>query len=583
MICLRPISNMATTHQSVSVTNSCFKQPVHPQTGLPTSKVERENDPLLNTWHPDNTQSHGYDESGLSKSVNFDTSNSLANTMHQDMSGMADDEFYQKLVTLKQEHKKTLELCERLYTEKIDKKRYEAKTNPTSVSVSYDFNMVPRPQDTMDMNNDIAEHNREYEELRKSLLLSNKDRIRDMSSSKPPSGRPKTADPSMRTGSREALNDSAVSGRSTVSGMWENFSVDEYTPRPSSRPRSASMSRLSSSRSKSSKDAENEKKKKGQEWKHKITIPKPFHMSLREANKEPKQSRAAIELEMQREEAARKEEAECQKKFKAQPVPAHIYMPLYDELNEKEETKRRENKERNKELLMSQDKPFKFMVREEEKAQQRRSRPKSAHHLDSGKKKTPFKAKPFPEKLFEGTVTDKLKEEEEYRKIRTEMRSRELLKTASLPPNMASRGQDYVDGKSRQKWYAEKAKKAQLTDDHKFQPKTNKAMPNFDELHRQYMREVAQRKAQREATVCKPFNLRTSSVDTKYKVYEDMERDEQTLRENRWPYQNPRAKPQRSTNLSSKSSFLMHKYGTSYYMLTKILLFPVSCKPNPDA
>ena len=33
---------MATQHQFVSFKSSCIKQPVHPSTGLPTSKTERE-------------------------------------------------------------------------------------------------------------------------------------------------------------------------------------------------------------------------------------------------------------------------------------------------------------------------------------------------------------------------------------------------------------------------------------------------------------------------------------------------------------------------------------------------------------
>ena len=55
-----------------------------------------------------------------------------------------------------------------------------------------------------------------------------------------------------------------------------------------------------------------------------------------------------------------------------------------------------------------------------------------------------FKAKPFPEHLFHNVHAEKMKEDEEYRKIRIRMRSKDLLRSASLPPNMKSRGKKII-------------------------------------------------------------------------------------------------------------------------------------------
>ena len=155
-----------------------------------------------------------------------------------------------------------------------------------------------------------------------------------------------------------------------------------------------------------------------------------------------------------------------------------------------------------------------------------------------------FKANPYPEHIFSDSVLDRMAEEEEYRQIRKQMRSEELLKTSSLPPNMKSRGQDYIDGKARLKKQAERAKRAGITVHHKFKPKINDDIPDFEDLHRKFHSKLAESKYGKEATVCKPFNLRTERIPSKkHEVYDDIARDEESLRENRWPFSGSRARP----------------------------------------
>lgn len=62
-------------------------------------------------------------------------------------------------------------------------------------------------------------------------------------------------------------------------------------------------------------------------------------------------TQAQEELEQKRLEERKAEEAELSKKFKATPAPAHIYMPLYDDITEQQETKRRLNHQYREELL----------------------------------------------------------------------------------------------------------------------------------------------------------------------------------------------------------------------------------------
>ena len=415
--------------------------------------------------------------------------------------------------------------------------------------------------------------NAEADGLRKSVdtFRHDSDHIKDMSCGKPPTGRLRTSigfpskslsnnnrhssdaywrAPSVSTTDRE-LSDDELTGRkerklisnddtqsmasSRIEDMWENFSIDDYAPR--TRGHSNSQANMTASSEKRSKSVT-----ESNEWQHRITIPQPFQMTMREVNKPKTKTRAMVEVDELQREKERQEEIECQKKFKARPVPAHIYMPLYDEIIEEQETKRRYNRVKSQELTKSIQKPFKFAEREQMKKKHRRSFHGPFSSIDNKEKKH-FKANPFPEHIFSDDVNDKAKEEEEYRRIRKQMRSEDLLKSATLPPTMSARGKDYTDGKSRRRSHADKARKAGIITSHKFQPKINHDIPDFEEIHKDLMKKMSDAK-QKEATVCKPFNLKTAYIPTKkHKVYEDIQSDEQMLRENRWPFKNSKSQP----------------------------------------
>ena len=527
----------------------------------------------------------------LSRSVNFDTTN--VETLASDLSGLSDEEFYSRLQELKSRHKQTLQLCEDIYNEKLASQRlgkgattgmspYVVTGNADGTS-TMDTAWIQPVHD--DFQNDSF--NRSVDILRKGYSSKYQDNVRDMSAAKPPTGKPKASDgtpsrsmsrknkrawagksmdenywkvPSTTstdgelsedelhmekpTGSTSrAQEDSVMSSVSRIEEMWENFSVDEYAPRR--RGRSNSLSRLTSSRSAQISAKKQKPVDKSSEWHHKITIPQPFNMTLREADKTKKKTRAMEEVEQEIEEKLLREEAECQKKFKATPVPAHIYMPVYEEITEEQEARRKHVQATCAQKLKEMQKPFKFTLREEERRKERCSQrnPLSLLQKDKESKKQ-FKANPYPAHLFDNTVNDKFEEEEEYRKIRMQMRSEELMRSSSLPPNMSARGKDYTDGKSRQKLYAERARKAGITVDHKFKPRINDTVPEFEDMHRNFQRKMTMMKNHKEATVCKPFNLRTSQVAAaRRKIYEDIERDEESLKENRWPFQSSQARP----------------------------------------
>ena len=70
------------------------------------------------------------------------------------------------------------------------------------------------------------------------------------------------------------------------------------------------------------------------------------------------------------------------------------------------------------------------------------------------------------------------------------------------------------------------------------------------------MYDMSNTKHLKEATVCKPFDLRTSQkASTRKKIYEDIQKDEEMMKENRWSFASSRSRPlSRSTGLTGSWS-----------------------------
>ncbi|XP_041131332.1 LOW QUALITY PROTEIN: protein FAM161B-like [Polyodon spathula] len=242
-----------------------------------------------------------------------------------------------------------------------------------------------------------------------------------------------------------------------------------------------------------------------------VTIPQPFNMTLRDAQKKTQlpKSRMSLDLEKQLVEKREAEEAECQKQFRAMPIPAHVYLPLFDEINDSREEQRRLNLDRRKEILLSIQKPFSFAEREEKKKEQTKQMLRTAPPSTlSGNIKPKVKNK-IPKSVQDPTVSDHLKEDELYRKIRIQRRATDLLKSASAPI------QEQPQKRELDKSSALKTKKktlGYLDKEPTFQPRTNPEVPNFERLNRAFQKEAMRRKEQIESTKCKPFQLRTSNL-----------------------------------------------------------------------
>lgn len=313
--------------------------------------------------------------------------------------------------------------------------------------------------------------------------------------------------------------DLLLSPKSLLKNMWCDFKVSPNTLHLSS----SSLQSLPGEQKKTvSRKNERTRKNQDQEnWKHKMTIPKPFHMTLREAQRQKHGIRTRTEVELENAELRRQLEElkECQKKFRASPVPAHVYLPLYDEL--KDQKRNIKEKEHPNQTVP---KPFSFLERERLKKEERECR--QSQQLSDQDNVKPFKARPVPKSVYVAASGQQMEEEQLYRSIKKQMRAQELLHSASVPTSMlerrlSDRKKNKVDGESS----------------FTHQPQINKDVPDFDASYRRFQKHLEKLKEVKPTTMCEPFDLRTSQIPShRDRILADIEKDQQqsSPRMQRW-------------------------------------------------
>ncbi|KAM7156042.1 protein FAM161B isoform 1-T1 [Molossus nigricans] len=244
-------------------------------------------------------------------------------------------------------------------------------------------------------------------------------------------------------------------------------------------------------------------------WASSITVPQPFRMTMREARKKAQWLASPASFQHERQQAQRQgqEEAECHRQFRAQPVPAHVYLPLYQEIMECNEARRQTGIQKRKELLLSSLKPFSFLEKEEQRkeAAQQRELAATAKAKVSKQKTT----RRIPKSILEPALGDKLQETELFRKIRIQMRALDMLQKASSPITSSS---CRADPQLRTATRTQEKKLGFLHTDFGFQPRVNSAVPDYEDLYKAFQRRAAKRRVTREVTRSKPFLLRTASL-----------------------------------------------------------------------
>ncbi|NXC77363.1 F161B protein, partial [Anhinga anhinga] len=246
-------------------------------------------------------------------------------------------------------------------------------------------------------------------------------------------------------------------------------------------------------------------------WIPSITIPQPFEMTLWEAHRKSQlmKSNVFLELDKQRDKRQSQDEAECQKQFRAQPVPAHVFLPLYQEIMEQNEIRRQTATQKRKELLLSSQRPFSFLEKEEKRKEAIRQKfLEAATPKESSKQKRA--SKKVPKSTYDPLLGDKLKEAELYREIRIQMRAKDLLESSVALINTSNCRRE---PQSRTATKTKQEKLGFLQDiSFTFRPRINPTIPDFEGLYWAFQREAVRRQEIKEATRNKPFKLRTSNL-----------------------------------------------------------------------
>uniref|UniRef100_A0A8C6REM5 Family with sequence similarity 161, member B n=2 Tax=Nannospalax galili TaxID=1026970 RepID=A0A8C6REM5_NANGA len=242
-------------------------------------------------------------------------------------------------------------------------------------------------------------------------------------------------------------------------------------------------------------------------WASSITVPQPFRMTLREARKKAQWLASPASFEQERLQAQRQgqEEAECHRQFRAQPVPAHVYLPLYQEIMERSEARRRTGIQKRKELLLSSLKPFSFLEKEEQ-PQKEAARQKDLAAMAKAKVPQKKAIRKIPKSILEPALGDKLQEAELFRKIRIQIRALDMLQMASSPISSSSSRAPRTATRTQEE------KLSFLQTDFGFQPRVNSVVPDYEGLYKAFQRRAAKRRETREMTRNKPFLLRTANL-----------------------------------------------------------------------
>ncbi|XP_061581189.1 protein FAM161A isoform X2 [Cololabis saira] len=420
----------------------------------------------------------------------------------------SNEEYYSKLEELKKAHVRTMAELESMYQEKLQLKSMEP-LDTTALEVEHSVlwtNTSPAPYHYC---------------LRKahSAVELRWD-----------SGKSDSSDED----EDEAVGDNVENGlllspKEHIKNMWMDFRMSPYKHHLSSSLQSMPGDERRTRRGKE-KNSPGNKDGQQEQWKHKVTIPKPFHMTLREAEKRKRGIKTRSEIEFENTELRRQLEelTECQRKFRASPVPAHVHLPLYEELQERKEERRRAMREGEEQLPRTIQKPFSFLERERLKKEQKHLRQSKASDQDKVK---PFKAKPVPKSVYAAASGELMKEEQLYRSIKIQMRAHEMLHSASMPSSMLTRRL------SERK----NTKHGGCSDeDFSHRPQINREIPDFNASYRRFQKQLEKQKEVKSTTTCEPFDLKTSQISShRERVIADIEKEQSSPRMQRWPYISP--------------------------------------------
>ncbi|CAF0795008.1 unnamed protein product [Adineta ricciae] len=283
--------------------------------------------------------------------------------------------------------------------------------------------------------------------------------------------------------------------RNQIKSMWNEFELEDYLDQKKNRHSDTAAS-----------------------WAGRITVPEPFSLTNSMNMDSVHRRKCMYEIEAAKLQKEVDDEVHLSYSFKANTVPAHVHLPLYEQMQEDQRLRSENTRQMTKEYLASISKPFAFESREKAKTIIRR------HSFADGdllRSEPQFKAKPLPDFYYQQREQNELSQERELQRSFTkDIRAKELLRQSRLP--FSSTKPKFV----RRSKSANDAARFRYQE-HAFKPKTNGYyVPNYDKNYEKFLRSMEERKRTRSPTKCKPFLLYTNMIPSKKdKILDDIRND----------------------------------------------------------
>jgi hypothetical protein len=250
------------------------------------------------------------------------------------------------------------------------------------------------------------------------------------------------------------------------------------------------------------------KSKKGKSTERQITVPKPFKFDTRDMIR-PKSIRERKVDEMI-EEKRIEEDRLLGFKFRAKQPPKETITPLFQQILEKNELRRKEVKDNSVKIMKEKEKPFSFYSRDVANYEAKKNR---SEYINEEFKKPAFKANEVPVVCTVELYKIMIDKENKEREVRIKKKAEENLKKSKLPPRMElherSKKEKEELGNKRTK------SKEDLSRFGTFEPTKAKPVPDFDRLQRNFQETLDRKKTSQKLTNPKPFKFDAENQDKK--------------------------------------------------------------------
>jgi len=237
-----------------------------------------------------------------------------------------------------------------------------------------------------------------------------------------------------------------------------------------------------------------------------LTIPQPFKFQNSKPKEEGKVPIRQAKVQKMVEEKVKEEEDALNFKFRANPLPAYVKVPMYNALVKAQEEKRMDVVEKSKQITLANQKPFSFAERD---ANKEKPLPKEESFQQ-------FKANPVPQFVQVEMMKEKEEKDKKEREERIKKRMEENAMSAKMPSRMEAAEKAKAEGTVKKYVNPKKYQPEEFS--HK--PNINRDVPDYEQLNQEFNEKLQKKKKDRPKTEAKPFSFQGAITDMVSKMVE---------------------------------------------------------------